>query len=258
MTYDPLVALRMINNDRLRSAQGWCEFRDLGGALVTTSDAPIPELNSLRDLSTDERNIDSVLDIGFALLRAFDCEPAAEVTPLDRPPSLADRLRARGLRPTVRRSWMVFRGDPGAVRINAAVDVRLAEPDDAAAFASIHAAGGEKWIKRLSLSTTLTAMLEEGNTFYIGCMDGQPAGVCHLLRDGATAGIYAACTLKACRRRGVCSTLIARAITDARAAACDVICLSTVAGGDAERLYEHMGFERAFESVLWTTPSAGR
>jgi hypothetical protein len=51
---------------------------------------------------------------------------------------------------------------------------------------------------------------------------------------------------------------MARAIGDAQAAACDVICLSTASGGDAERLYAGLGFERAFESVLWgtATPSA--
>jgi len=254
MTYDPLVALRMINNNRLRNAQGWCEFRDLRGALAATSDAPIPALNSLGDFSTDERNIDSVLDVGFALLRAFDCEPAAEVTPLDRPPTVTDHLHARGLRPSSTRAWMVFRRDPAAIRSNADVDVRIAAPDDAATFAAIHG-GNEKWVKRLSLSTTLTGMHEEGNTFYIGYLEGQPAGVCHLLRDGATAGIYAAATLKPLRRRGVCSTLVARATADAQAAGCDVICLSTAADGDAERLYQHLGFERSFESTLWTTPT---
>jgi len=149
---------------------------------------------------------------------------------------------------------MLFRGDPAAIRTNAGVDVRIAAPDAAAAFAAVHGAG-EAWVKRLSLATTLTAMHEDGNTFYIGRLEGQPAGVCHLLRDGATAGIYAVSTLKPLRRRGVCSTLIARAVADAQSAGCDVICLSTISGGDVERLYQHLGFERVFESVLWTTPA---
>jgi len=255
MTYDAAVALRMLNNDNLRGAQGWCEFRDLGGALAVTSDAPIPDVNSLLDFRTDERRIESLLDIGFALLRAFDCPPVARVTPLDVPLSLADRLAARGLNPSLRRSWMAFAGDPAAIGVNAEVDVRIAGPDDAATFASIHA-GREKWLRRLSLQTTLTAMLDEGNTFYIGYVAGQAAGVCHLLRDGATAGIYAVTTMPAFRGRGLASTLIARAIADARAAACDVICLSTVSDGDAERLYRRLGFERVFESVLWTAPAA--
>jgi ribosomal protein S18 acetylase RimI-like enzyme len=254
MTYDAAVARRMLNNDNLRCAQGWCEFRDLGGALAATSDAPIPDLSALLDFDAGDREIESVLDVGFALLRAFDCPPAARVTPLDGPPSLADRLASRGLRPSPGRSWMAFAGDPAAIRVNADVDVRIAAPDDAARFASVHA-GSEKWLKRLSLQTTLTGMIEDGNTFYIGYADGQSAGACHLLRDGATTGIYAVGTAKPFRRRGICSTLIARAIADARAAACDVICLSTTSNGDAERLFHRLGFARAFESVLWTAPS---
>jgi N-acetylglutamate synthase-like GNAT family acetyltransferase len=252
MTYDAALALRMITNNRLRAAQA-CEYRDVDGALVVTSDTPIPALNALNGFDADERRIDGVLDVGFALLRAFDCDPAAEVTPLDRPPSVANRLRARGLLPAESRAWMIFHGDVSVVRTNPDVVVRVAGPDDATTFASIHA-GGEKWMKQFSLAGTLTGMHEDGNTFYIGELEGRAVGVLHLLRDGATAGLYAATTIRPLRRRGVCSTLVARAIVDAQSAGCDVICLSAAAGSDAERLYTALGFERSFESVLWTTP----
>lgn len=250
MTFDAAAAVRMLNNDRMRRAQGWCAFRDLGGALAATSDAPIPDLNCIEDFSTDERNIDALLDLGFALLRAFDCAPAALVTPIDRPESVAKRLRGRGLAQTGRRSWMAFRGDAGSIRANADVDVRVAEPDDATTFAALHG-GNERWVKKLSLSTTLSGMLEPGNTFYLGYVEGQPVATLHLLCDGPTAGIYAVGTAKAFRRRGVSTTMMARAIRDAGAAGCDVVCLSTEAGEYAEALYAKMGFERSFESEMW-------
>ena len=250
MAFDAALALRMITNSRLRTAQGWGEYRDLQGALCVTSDAPIAALNCLGNFSTDERNIESMLDIGFALLRAFDCASAAEVTPLDRPTSITDHLRRRGLTIESRRSWMAFRGNAGSIATSRDVEVRVAEPDDARTFATIHG-GSEAWVKRLSLSTTLSGMLEPGNTFYLGCVDGQPVATLHLLRDGTTAGIYAVGTAKAYRRRGISSTLIARAIGDARASGCDVVCLSTDAGGYAEGLYAKRGFEQAFESELW-------
>lgn len=250
MAFDAAAAVRMITNHRLRTAQGWGEYRDLQGALAVTSDAPIAGLNCIGDFSTDERNLESLLDIGFALLRAFDCEPAVELTPLDRPATIADHLRRRGLTVASGRSWMTFRGDAGSIRANADVEVRVAEPDDARTFASIHG-GSEPWVKRLSLSTTLGAMLEPGNTFYLGYVDGQPVATLHLLRDGSTAGIYAVGTAKAYRRRGVSSTLVARAVRDAQTAGCDLVCLSTEAGGYAEGLYAKLGFERAFESALW-------
>jgi hypothetical protein len=49
----------------------------------------------------------------------------------------------------------------------------------------------------------------------------------------------------------VCTTLTERAIRDAAAAGCDLVCLSTEAGGYAEALYAKIGFEPAFESQMW-------
>ena len=255
MAFDAAAAVRMITNNRLRTAQGWGEYRDLQGALAVTSDAPIAGLNCLGDFSTDERHIDALLDVGFALLRAFDCEPAAELTPLDRPATIADHLRRRGLAVASRRSWMTFRGDAGSIRANADVEVRVAEPDDARTFAALHG-GNERWVKRLSLSSTLAGMHEPGNTFYIGYVEGQPVATLHLLRDGSTAGLYAVGTAKAYRRRGVSATLMARAVGDAQTAGCDLVCLSTEAGGYAETLYAKLGFEWAFESAMWVMRSA--
>jgi GNAT superfamily N-acetyltransferase len=94
-------------------------------------------------------------------------------------------------------------------------------------------------------------MLEPGNTFYLGCIDGQPVATLQLLRDGSTAGIYAVGTMKAHRRHGISTTLIARAIRDAQADGCDVVYLSTDAGGYAETLFAKLGFERVFESQVW-------
>ena len=251
MAFDAALALRMITNARLRTAQGWGEYRDMRGALAITSDAPISGLNCISDFTTDERSIESMLDIGFALLRAFDREPAAELTPLDRPATIADHLQRRGMTIESRRTWMAFRGDAGAIATNSDVEVRIAEPDDARTFAAIHG-GAEPWVKRLSLAATLTGMLEPGNTFYLGCIEGQPVATLHLLRDGPTAGIYAVGTMKAHRRHGISTTLLAHSIRDTQAAGCDVVCLSTDAGAYAETLYAKLGFERAFESQLWT------
>ncbi len=254
MEFDPALALRMVTNDRLRVAQGWGEFRSLQGALSVTSDAPIASLNCLSGFTTNERNVRGLLDIGFALLRAFDREPAVSVTPLDRPRSLTKHLRDRRLAITARRSWMTFASDVATIATNADVAIRVAEPDAARAFAAIHG-GSVRWVRQLSLWTTLSAMLERGNTFYIASLDGQPCGTLHLLVDGRTAGIYAVATQRSHRRRGVSSTLIARAVSDARSAGCDVVCLSTESGGYAEQLYARIGFVRALESELWTEPA---
>ncbi len=167
----------MLTNDRIRCAQGWCQYRDLGGALCATSDGPIPELNALRDFTTDDDRIEGMLDIGFALLRAFDCPPAAEITPLDRPPSLERRLRDRTLVQRSARTWMRFAGDEVAIRTNPDVRIRIAGLDDIPAFAQVHG-GSDRWVRRTSQQSTLTAMHDGGSTFYIAYLDGQPAGRC--------------------------------------------------------------------------------
>jgi ribosomal protein S18 acetylase RimI-like enzyme len=253
MAYDPVVSLRSINNERLRRSLGWAAYRDLGGALACTSDAPMPDSNRLESFTSDERRIDGLLEVGFALLRAFDCAPAVCVTPLDRPASLTEHLQRRGLRVEERSVSMVFHGDAGAIRINPAVQVRRAGPDDAMAWRDL-AAGSRPWMRRLVLAGTHEAMQHPGSTFFIGSIDGQPAGTVQLLVDSGTAGIYAVSTLKSQRRRGVCSTLMAAAVREAQAQKCDVITLRTAAAGDARKLFTALGFEAAHENVLWVMP----
>lgn len=255
MAFDPAVSLRIINNERLRQAQGWAEHRDLGGVLAATSDAPIPDLNCLEAFNTTEAKLEGLLDIGFALLRAFDREPAAHVTPLDRPKTVEKHLQRRGLRATDRWHTLVFRGDAAAIPANAGIDVRRAGPDDAPAFAQING-GNERWARKLSLASALAGINDSGNYFYLALVDGQPVGTTQLLIDGATAGIYAVATVKAQRRKGVATTLLATAVRDALASGCDVIALRTLAASEAERLYARYGFELAHESRLWETPSA--
>jgi GNAT superfamily N-acetyltransferase len=254
MAFDPAVSLRIINNERLRRALSWAEHRDLGGVLAITSDGPIPDLNCLEAFTTTEARLEGLLDIGFALLRAFDREPAAHLSPLDRPKNIAKHLERRGLRETLRTHAMVFRGDPESVPVNAEITVRHAEPDDATSWALING-GGERWARKLSLATVLEGVHHAGNYFYLAYVDGEPVGTTQLLIDGATAGIYAVATVKAHRRKGVATALLAAALRDALAAHCDVIGLRTVAGSDAERLYARFGFEIAHETRLWTTPS---
>jgi GNAT superfamily N-acetyltransferase len=256
MPFDPAMSLRIINNERLRRAQGWVAYRDLGGALVLTSDAPIIDFNCLEAFATDDHHVESLLDVGFSLLRAFDREPAVHVTPLDRPASLAERLGRRGLLPVDRWSAMAFTGDADHIAVNGQIDVQVAGPDDARTFANIQSAGDDAWMRRMSLSGALSGMHDPGNTLYLAYTEGQAVGTTHLICDEATAGIYAVGTLRGHRRRGVATALIVRALRDARAAGCDVIGLRTLAGSDAERLYARIGFAPVHESVLWTAPEA--
>lgn len=250
MAIDPAVSLRIINNERVRIAGTWGEYRDLGGALALTSDAPAEALNCIEGFTTTEAKVDSLLDLGFSLLRAFDRAPAVRLTELDRPKSLPAALERRRLRPTDHTTAMVFRGDVAAIRTNPGVTVRRAEHDDARTFANIVTPSG--WAKPFMLPAVMVQMLDAGHFFYIAYVDGEAAGTAHLLIDEAAAGIYAVATKRDFRRRGVCSTLMATAIRDAQSQECDVIGLRTTTSGDAHRLFASLGFEDAHTSVVWT------
>lgn len=254
--FDAATASRILNNERLRVAHGWGEYHNLGDALVVTSDAPIPRLNCVTGFHARERSLDATLDLGFALLRAFDGEPAVELTPLDRPATVRRHLQRRRLTLSARQHWLTFAGPRIAGALNEQVQVRRADVDDARTFADI-LGGGERWLRRLALSTTLTAMHERGNAFYLALVEGVAAGCVHLLSTESSAGIYALATLRAYRRRGVARALLARAIEDARGAGCDVIALSTAAESAAERLFVALGFTPAFETELWSAPLCG-
>jgi len=249
--FDPAIASRILNNERLRVAHGWGEYHNLGDALVVTADAPIARLNCVTGFHARERSLDATLDIGFALLRAFDREPAVELTPLDRPATIRRHLQRRRLAPSARQQWLTFNDARVAAALNPQVQVKAADADDARTFTDI-LAGGTRWLRRLALSTTLTAMHERGNAFYLAMVEGVAVGCAHLLSTESSAGIYALATLRAYRRRGVATALLARAVKDARGAGCEVIALSTAAESPAERLFRALGFTPAFETELWS------
>jgi ribosomal protein S18 acetylase RimI-like enzyme len=257
MAFDPALSLRIANNQRLMRGTHRGQYRDLGGALALTSDAPLPQWNCIEGFTTDERRLDGLLDVGFALLRAFDQPPAVRLTPLDRPQDIETRLRQRGLVERSRDVSLILRGDvPDSPRDNAVV-IRRATPEDAGAFATIDAqvnAPRERWARPFLLGAALANVLEPSRAFYLGSLDGEPVGTALCVSDGGVAGIYSVATLRAYRRRGVATALTLRAIADARAGGADTVCLECESGGEAMALYTRLGFQPAHESALWAEP----
>ncbi len=253
MAFDPVVSLKIVNNQRLMQATHRGEYRDLGGALCITSDASEPKWNCIEGFTTTDAKLDSLLDIGFSLLRAFDRPPAARTTPLDRPAKIAAGLQRRGLVEREREVSMTFSGDAGAIPANDAVTIKRAEPDDASAFVSLHQRANNyaDWTKPFLLGAALANIIDPNHTFYIASLDGEPAGTLLAVRDGQTSGLYSIATLKSVRGQRVASTMIARAITDAQDGGGDCVCLEAPANSDAVRLYAEVGFVAAHETVLW-------
>lgn len=247
------VMRRMIENRNRRNAHGWAEVRDLQRALAVTSDTPIVGLNCLLNVTATDADIEQTLDMGFALLRAFDRDPAVEVTPLSRPRSVRKRLAARRLAVTQEGSWMRLREDAPPITTNPNVEVRVCQPEDARAYANT-VGGSQTWMRRLAYTTAVNALQTPGNTLYLGCLAGEPVATLHLQVHRRTAAVYAVGTARAHRRKGIASTLMAAAIAHARTSGCDLICLGCERDGYAESIYVRHGFERVFTSELWTLP----
>lgn len=253
MTFDPVLSLRIVNLNRLPGAGQIGEYRDLGGALARISELATPWANRLEGFATDDGHVEGLLDIGFSLLRAFDCAPAVLVTPVDRPASLGERLRSRGLAPNDRLVAMVFRGNERSIPRHASLAIKKVDPESAAAFATTRAAGFgfTAPMKRFFLKATYAAVLDADQAYYLGSIDGEPVATAILQNDGATAGIYGVSTLKQHRKHGIATAMLARAIGDAHRDGCDVVSLHTEAEGEPRRLYERLGFEAVHETELW-------
>ena len=253
MGADPIVSLRLINNLRLKWAKHHGEYRDLGGLLAFTSDAAIEDYNCLEGFTTDDRRVEGLLEIGFALLRAFDRTPCVFVTPLDRPRSLPKRLRARNLTEVDRYVHMAFRGDVAALPANSELQVKRVDPELARAHAETQhrAFGDPAWYKSHLVRAAYSNVLEPDQSFYLGYIGDEPVATALVVREGTTAGLYSIGTVRSHRGKGIATTMIARCVRDAAAAGCDLIGLRTLASADALRLYERLGFEPVHETSMW-------
>jgi GNAT superfamily N-acetyltransferase len=252
---DPDLSRRIIANQRALRGALLGRYYDLQGALALVSDTPIEDWNHLEGFTTDEAGIEGLLDIGFALLRAFDQPPAVYLTPFDQPASTAGRLAARFLVEDTPRVSMALRGDAGAFRTNGDVAVERLDPAAVREFSTVVAAGDDAWVEPFLRANVQRRVHDARHAFYLARLDGRPAGATLLFSEDATAGLYFVATAPAQRGRGVATTLLARAIEDARRAGSEVIALECLAGGDAHRLCQRLGFQPAHEASLWVQPA---
>lgn len=260
MKFDAVTSLKVVNNQRMMVATHRGEYRELGGALALTSDLTHPRFNCLEGFTTDIHRLESLLDVGFSLLRAFDRPASVRLSPLDLPANIGERLARRGLIETGRDVAMVLGDDPAAAAGATGADIRIVrcDPENASAWATLHlqAAGLPSHVKPLLLGATLANVLDPDHAFYMASapddVDGQYVATLLAVREAETTGLYSIATLKSYRRRGIATALSRRAIADAGASGATCICLEVASdNAPALRLYEALGFRAAHETVQW-------
>lgn len=261
MKFDAVTSLKVINNQRLMVATHRGEYRDLGGALALTSDLPHPRFNCLEGFTAAGHGVESLLDVGFSLLRMFDRPAAVRLTPLDRPTDIAAHLSRRSFIEAARDVSFVLADGAAPAGDAAGGDIRIVrcDPETAAAWAALHlqAAGLPSYVKPHVVGAALANVLDPGHGLYMAEVDGQFVGTLLAVRESETCGLYSVATLKSHRRRGIARALTLRAIADARAAGATCICLEADATNTpALTLYEALGFRPAHESVLWVERGA--
>lgn len=88
--------------------------------------------------------------------------------------------------------------------------------------------------------------------FYIGFIQGKPAGITLLLITEKIGGIYAVATLPEYRKRGISTAILKHATSFALAKGCDIIALQALHGTYAESLYTKLGFRTSFISPAFS------
>ncbi len=155
-------------------------------------------------------------------------------------------------------SYMTFAGDSAAWTRNPSVEiVSVTTKEEMDIFSHVQAAGFaqtqedyDRWHPWLSQANHRN-LNSERQKFYVGYVDGKPVGTTLLVLTKGLAGIYAVATLPESRKRGIGSSLMARAVTDARNQQCDLITLQVAASSYAESLYKKLGFDTRFSAKIF-------
>ena len=156
-------------------------------------------------------------------------------------------------------SYMAFEGGTGAWPINSRIQVkRVNDTADMDVFSHVQAAGFaqkpedyEQWHPWLRAANHRN-LNRDDQAFYIGYMNDNPVGTALIVRTGNLAGIYAVATIPNFRKQGVGSSVMSRAISDARSMDSEAITLQVVEGSYAESLYKKLGFKTAFNTSIFS------
>jgi ribosomal protein S18 acetylase RimI-like enzyme len=96
-----------------------------------------------------------------------------------------------------------------------------------------------------------------GMRWFVGFLEGRMAGLTGLISLQGAGYVDTVATMPEFRRRGVGTATVLRAVRESRANGDEVVHLLAEKNGDAQRLYERLGFRVLAEVLSFTRPLAG-
>ena len=206
---------------------------------------PAPLYNHVTSVNVDD---DEAEDFLKTVMKHFSSRklPFAcfRVSPLTRPTSFASLLGLYGFEKSLEQSIMVFKGKPSEEKMNPDVKIREIPENEIDTFDKVAFTTFEMPTERKkAVDRIFLEMTRKGAKNYVAYAEGKPVGTATLFSLMKTGSIFMVGTLKEYRKHGIATTLVVRALMDSVDEGNDLHTLQCVKGGDAERLYQRIGFE---------------
>jgi GNAT superfamily N-acetyltransferase len=221
---------------------------DMNGAVVIhCPEMPVPLFNNATSINVNEDEAENLLNkvINYFSSRGF---PFAcfRISPLTHPRSFTSLLECYGFerKPEHEQSVMVFKEKPLEDKLNPAVKVEEISKDEIDLFDRLLIRSFKMSIEWKEVFNKINLeWMRKGAKHYLAYVEGKTVGTTTLISLMKTGGIFSVGTLKEYRRRGVGTTLTVHALMDSINEGNDLHTLQATKGGDAERLYQKIGFK---------------
>ncbi len=218
----------------------WCDSHDLGGAMALSHECvKVPMLHRVVQIDVSDSGVDTMIDNALAYFRERDFECAFTLSPMDRPTDLSARLKRRGF--TLALQALAMHCDraaqpvaPGSIRIKEPGPGRYGTWADTMCR-SFDFPEGVGALGRRVLDIPEVRL-------YLAYVDGEAAGTALLYSRYGMGCVDFVGTLPQHRRKGVASSLTARAVADSQAMGNRWTVLEVAADSAAERVYKRIGF----------------
>ncbi|WP_409341207.1 GNAT family N-acetyltransferase [Paenibacillus sp. MBLB4367] len=177
-----------------------------------------------------------------------------ELIPSRTTPELMDALAERGFCQTGFHTTLYGVPDMEGTELPAELSIRELQEDEFELYGELHCVGsGMSADGRLYVAANNRVLYNRpGWRFFIGFVDGQPAGVGVMhMREGIASFTFAA-TVPGYRKRGLQSALLRRRIREAAIHGCDLLVSQAAYASTSQNNMERAGMRVAYTRATWS------